>query len=308
MAGKADAPKSASLADRIKNHLVVVMIGAIAAAIGLGVTGTKLVYDAKLEQERVDHQKEVATLKQSLGNIQRTIGDDTEYLDVGGVLVSQDEASTLGNAQYFSDDRYYALDDSAESDWTASKTDEWQLLVDTVGPKQAAKILDPSIAKQLRTLRVRVWRKDERHRVVVPGREIETLNLSPQVFVERVSAAQMAQSFAKELRQVYEDEPTGLTLVQQLTLQLPAQPRFRAKLVSVQKKENVGYARYESRFTNVRVDGAVVPEYFLTQEIVVVSTSGDIYLIKTTLPRAEPRSDDAAWMTRWFDAFHIVRD
>ena len=68
----------------------------------------------------------------------------------------------------------------------------------------------------------------------------------------------------------------------------------------------MGYALYESRFKNVSVDGKPMEAYYFTQEIVVISTGGAIYLIKTELPRPEPRSGDAAWMTRWFNALHIV--
>ena len=303
---------SESLADKIKNNLLVVLIGVVATSVGLGVTFTKLASDAKLERTQRDDQAQISELKQSLGNIQRNVAGDQGYIDVGNVLVDQDAASKLGRAKFYPDESYYALADGADSPWHESMSNEYQLLVDTVGAADATSVIDAKTAKQMRRLPVRVWRKGEKHEITLPGADGGTLTLYPEVFVERVSPEQILTLVPKADRpvyaQVYEDEPTGLTLIQQLLLQIPSQQQFRAKLVSVQKKQNVGYARYESRFTNVTVDGRKAPTYYLTQETVVISTGGQIYLVRTELPRAEPRSEDAAWMTRWFNALHIVSD
>jgi hypothetical protein len=46
--------------------------------------------------------------------------------------------------------------------------------------------------------------------------------------------------------------------------------------------------------------------YYLTMQLILVSTPDSLYFIKTYLPSARPYSPDAEAVTQWISNFHII--
>jgi hypothetical protein len=266
--------RTQAVTDKLKDHPVVVLIGTISAVLGITVPITGNLYDTRLEKQKLQSDREVAGLKQSLSSIQRAVGGEVDYLDVSKIPVTQADAAGLPQGSRFFEEGYFAVDPAGSSPWKQGVTTELQLYQDLAGANAAKALANQ--APILRRFPVRLWRRNDPHVIRVPASG-ESITVYPQVFVEQTPLSRFARVLPAELGHSVQDDPAGVALFSQLQLQLPLQEATRASIVSIQKKANVGYARYESRFDNALVDGSTRRQYFLTQEIVVVATGRDLF-------------------------------
>jgi hypothetical protein len=284
-------------------------------------------YEARLARAERRYQADLLPLQQSLSSIQRAMGPDTEYLDVGAITVDSEEAHGLAQVQLFPGDKFYGLPDELLAGWTYGTTTELQLLSDVTGepPEVVLFELAPmGVTEELLTARpVHLWRGPQAHVVEgIPGLR----NLYSQVLVQRASHDDVRRFLGvpspsgpldvptesdealAALDRFYQGDSTGLWLLLQLEIEVASTGNEQTELESIQKKGNLVYARFETTFSDIVVDGELYPQYFWTRELVLISTPEDLFMVKTSIPTADQTSEDFAWMTRWFQAFHVLSD
>lgn len=302
---------------RVQEHPLVVLASVFATAFGIGTGLTAAKYQSDLSAQKNKFQSQLDSESRALAAIHRQVGKNSDYLDVSKIVVTSDDAASIGAGNhYYSADRFYAQ--SPDRAWRSQQTTELQLLEDLVGPGAKQALAASGVLASAQQFPLQLWRRNDPHRIETRG---GTMTVYPQVFVQRVSkaalmktimAAGRAQHAGRDelaaFRAAFARDPLAFMFSGQLQLEEQFAGIFGSVLSSVQKKGGVVYARFDSTFTNATVDGVVRPQYFWSRELVLAETPRDLYVVKTSIPRAEPRSDTFAALTKWFASFHIVAD
>ena len=304
----------------VKDHLAVVLLSVIGTSLGLGGTATKLYYDNELSSQKQRYETRLAAKDQALdaktqalSAIHRQVGKSSDYLDVDKIVISQSEAQALpAGERYFPQDRFYAR---APKSWRYARTTELQLLRDLLGP-DIRKEVDREQLRGLTRFPLHLWRKNEPHRIQSAA---GTMTVYPQAFVQHVSRAGLlalmvaaaksqhaTPSQLAELKDRFARDAPGLLLVAQLQGEETVAGPLGSVITTVQKRADAVYALVNSTFSNVRVDGKLFPQYFWARELVIVGTPSDLYVVKTSIPRGEPRSPVFAELTQWYSHLHFV--
>lgn len=79
-------------------------------------------------------------------------------------------------------------------------------------------------------------------------------------------------------------------------------------LVTVQRVGNVLYAQLSLRLKDVKVEGRPLSEFYITRELIVISTPDGAYVVHTNVPTQDPsrRAQTFAAVTAWLNDFRIV--
>lgn len=316
-----------SLKEKVENHPLVFYFTTFFAGVALA-TGTfapilmdqqhsataKL--DAQLATRQQQSEAKISDLERSLSSLPIQNGDQTKVIDVNMMQISRDEAGSVDpRTQYFPDGSFYAL--ASSSDWRLTTTTELQLLADVVGvtPDKAAEGyatatgLEEKLVTQLLTAYpVHLWRSGA-------PQQIEGIRglaaLQPQLFVQRLPLTESADNSvdASEfpLQDYFQGDKVGQVLTSQiLFFQALAGPQATTTLSSVEKAANSFYARFDTTFSDIRVNGKRVSQLFLSTQVISITTPRDLYIIKVTIPSPEPASEATPFVNQWLGAFRIV--
>jgi hypothetical protein len=221
----------------------------------------------------------------------------------------------------FQDDNFYASAD--ESRWEYSKTTELELIETITGQS-----LD-SMSQQATLVPLHLWRgKDtltvEDHdlfKSVFPFISLqkisneqwsEIIGISLGDYENNISTGGMdADKLIDEMDKLFRGDAVGtvFALYLQQRLVTPVYfPNTKVELVEVQKVGNVLYAQSLVTLQDVTVDEASYSQYYIRQEIILVSTPTDFYLMNTSIPGPElvPRGEYFTWVNAWFGELAII--
>jgi hypothetical protein len=296
-----------------------------AVAAGIAYEATVLAYEATVQAQSA-----------VIGSIARGVAGAAAPIEIEKILIDESEAAERPGITYFSADRFFALAEDEPSDWTYEETTELENVASLTGFTEA-EVVDAFVQvanaggcardrDQMRRLLtvspVHRWAKGENVPVEgVPG----LTTLAPFVLVQRfphdlvpemlcadlpvgTPAATQATptSQFQVLEQFYKGESTGLMLLLQLNTEVISGSQARTSLTSIEKKGNVVYVGLNTTLVDVTVDGQDYAEYQVSRELILISTTNDIYLIKTFVPTPNFSRTDQEWVSRWLKEFRIV--
>ncbi len=277
-------------------------------------------HNAEINLLNAEHQSTVARYESRISeveslvaSIRRRVGGDSGYLDVKTFLLSRDQASEVSlRSRFFSDDGFYASADEAR--WSYSKITENEL---------ATLLSDGPVDSSLPDPPLHLWRGNET--LPVNGSDLFTA-VFPHVFLQKlpleefrryfeldlsldedisIAAYEDAQQFIDATEKVFRGDVVGFLLVGALAINYELSlddPEIGFKLIELQKVGPVLYAEFLTTLQDVTVGDTYYPTYYLREELILVSTATEVYLIRTFLPSGEfaPRGEYFAAVTEWF--------
>lgn len=116
---------------------------------------------------------------------------------------------------------------------------------------------------------------------------------------------------AKRVEGLYRDDIIGAFFSKQLRglVTTPVDfPNTSVSLVTLQKVGNVLYTQVSVRLKDVKVGGRPLSEFYITRELIIISTPDGAYIIQTFVPSEDPsrRAQTFAAVTTWLNDFRIV--
>jgi hypothetical protein len=273
-------------------------------------------------EERSRAQAQVDELTRSLSSIRRSLGSGSEYFDVASLVVDQDAAATLpADSRYFPADRWYALDPEAHPDWTYEVTSELRMTAELLGMTEDELRAQQSESQVEAATRfpVHLWRYGG-DRVVTftdPGSG-QTMTIHPrtQVSVQRVTIDEYLglmgeMSGATEdqlavLARTLRRDPAGWVLQDNLGLEIGSSAALRARIETLQKRDQIAYARVETTLPGATMDGGPEGEVYWSREWLIVSAGEDLFLVKLYVADDDRRAPDYAAVGTWLDLFRIL--
>jgi hypothetical protein len=234
--------------------------------------------------------------------IRAEVGGSTTTIDVRSVTVPESEVGQrIGrDAQYFQEDRYYALPARVlGTAWSASRTSEWRFDTSSV---RCQLPFNSNVKATLKSLPVYSWKRGT---PVVLSTPPCPLVVQPQIIVQRLTLQALLGLAGHEpsLAAPVKADPTGWLLTEQMQLIASG---LKARLTTIDKRGNVAYAQFDTIHRGVPVAGGKQRNYYLTIQVILVTTDNGIFMVKTYLPRLEPRSLDTPLVDRWLRNFHPV--
>lgn len=313
------------LKERVENHPIIVIFTAAVLLAGLISGPLELWQSSQKSQNAAEEQElknqygtQIEDLKQSLSQIPITVGQKSRTLDVTSLTLHEGDSQGKVTSQdeFIQPASFYTLRTTALPGWSRLTTNELQFDLMTTGYTRAdlKSLVGPGTVQLAAKLPMYIWRQTNAKLVItgLPGIHI----LYPQIIVEQIKQSVVPALFADDtgsanrttsannLAQFYKAEPTGFYLLNQLdSLEYSDIPIV---LTTIEKKENVVYAEINSRLRNVSVNGQSYSSYYLTMQLILISTPDGLYFVKTYLPSAAPFSHAAETVTQWLSNFHIV--
>ncbi len=280
----------------------------------------------QVADEHARSQARIDELDRSLSSIRRTLGSDTEYFDVGKLVVTSEQAASLpATSTFFPDDRFYALDVAQTSGWTSEVASELQLTAEVLGITED-QVRNGTTAAQVQAMTripVHVWRfgPDVSLTYAEPssGKRYE-LHPRTQAWIQRVSQEDYlsllqdsvpspqpsASTLMESLRDGFERDPAGWVLQDQLITEIAGVGSLRPRIDSLQKRDDLAYARVETVLPDVEVAGQHFAEYYWDREWFIVRTNHDLYLVKLFVADDDHRAPDYAAISTWLDQLRIL--
>ena len=120
------------------------------------------------------------------------------------------------------------------------------------------------------------------------------------------------EQLAKRLDEIYRADLVGTYFAEMLKVQLESSFEKNQKdelnLVAFQKVGNVLYAQFAVKLNDVRVGGRSFSKYYVTREVMMISTPEGGYLVTINVPSEDPspRSQKFAAVSAWLSDFRVV--
>ncbi|WP_345240389.1 hypothetical protein [Nibrella saemangeumensis] len=109
---------------------------------------------------------------------------------------------------------------------------------------------------------------------------------------------------------ISDDELLGRTLYFNLSVLLDHWPEadIDRQIISVQKKENIIYARALEVIKNIKINGKHYERFYVWKENLLICTKDNLYDIKIEIPSDEPlrKGQSFAQVSDWFGSFAVV--
>lgn len=334
------SPKK-SIKEQIESNVFVVLIGIIITTVSF-TTGvnqyfnsqkTELLqgkadqaqenYKVEVAQLEDKHKSEIEKIESQLASIRRRMGGE-EYLDVRSFVFSPSQADEIpADSKFFQEDNFYASTD--ETHLTYSKTSEEELIKNITGQSLG------NLSEIGTLIPLHLWRGKDT--IPIEGNDLFK-SVFPYVSIQKISYEQYseiiglslslrqdnnvplpsemdAEEFINGMDKIFRGDAVGtfFTLYLQQRLLTPlVVPNTNVELIEVQKVGNVLYAQSLITLKDVIVENTKYSHYYIRQELILVSTSTDFYLISTFIPSEEliPRGEFFTWVNTWFGDLAIV--
>lgn len=305
-----------SLKDVIEKHSTVVILGFILAV----ATPTYFITKALSHSELLQRENRINTLEAYLASIDRGI-ESARFLDVGRMLISGSKPdSAVTEQEYFGDWGFYAPRMS-EVDHRLSTVCELYRELRGVVCTDLDSTWDA-------TNKIHVWRWGNVRRIegtpiysrVFPNVIVYRANIDDLFVMGRLDSAGDVRlnpndtTGMSRLRLRVRDEAISRLFVEDLSGLYDqegqvGQSNFGFRLLSVDKKDNALYSRYQFRFENISVDEQIKPEYFVTIEEILLSDGPILWRISTMIPSDDPAraSRDQAILNQWLSKLRIMK-
>jgi hypothetical protein len=277
----------------------------------------------QLADEQARSQARIEELDRSLSSIKRSLGSDTEYYDVGALIVTPEGASSLPEtSKYFPDDGFYALDVDLASGWTYEVTTELGMTAELLGVTEDVlrERGDPAQVDAMTRFPVHLWRLGEDRSLTYydavagqrfelhPRTEVSLQRVSHDDYLALVEASVQSDEAKAAIRAGFARDPAGWVLQDQLALEISSSGGLRARIDSLQKRDTIAYARVETTLPQVRFKGSdeELREYYWSREWLLIATDDDLYLVKLFVADDDHRSPDYGSVGAWLDAFRVL--
>ena len=296
------------------------------AALQAQLTDAQRQADQELADERTRSQARIDELDRSLSSIQRSLGSDSSYYDVSKLVVDPADVGSLPTTStFFPDDRFYALDVAQSTGWTYQVASELQMTADLVGMTESDLRAGSSPAQidAMTRIPVHVWRygPDVAMTYTEPSSGTRyQLHPRTQAWVQRVSQddylALIEGSVASpqpsgstidaSIRAGFQRDPAGWVLQDQLVSEFTGVGSLRPRIDSLQKRDDLAYARVETVLPNVQLGDQQFAEYYWDREWFIVRTGQDLFLVKLYVADDDHRSPDYGALSAWLDQLRIL--
>ncbi len=277
-----------------------------------------------IADERAKAQARIDALERSLSGITRAMGVDTDFYDVGDLVIEPRDAASIPSTSGFDPtDRFYALDPTKAEGWTKETTTELRLLAEYSGltDDQARALLTAQEADFATRYPIHVWRYGDDRVVAIDDPTSDTdvvIHPRTMAVVQRISHAdyigmqvgalpEASAGLEPILRAGFARDPAGWVLQDQLLADIEGSGSLRPRVESLQKRDDIAYGRVETVLPDVTVAGVPLAEYYWSREWLIVDSGDDIYIVKLFVADDDHRSPDYAAMSAWLDALRIVR-
>lgn len=321
-----------SLKSRLENHIVLVVIAACVSTGGVVFGVSQYFHNRAIENAEQVYQIKHETLQTKLASIERGVSGDS-YLDIRSLVRNSDDDSIISKAQcYFPIDRFYAMRQMDSWEYEQMPEDSYSRLLLGLKPKN---FFVSSLSPRESDASLHLWRTGDNFHVQT---EKISNHLFPHIYLQKLSFKQL-DAFSKagavdalaemkrdseaplnedavdqqlsRLSNVIRDDFTGIFFyyhLAQIFEQSMANADIRSKLIKNQKLGNVLYAQFFTEFDNPRVNNRQVPTFYVRNEIILISTTTDVYLIKIVVPSFEPapRSGVTSDVNQWLASLKIA--
>jgi len=282
--------------------------------------------DQQVADERARSQARIDELDRSLSSIHRSLGSSSSDYDVSKLVVDPADVGSLpATSTFFPDDGFYALDVAQSTGWTHDVSSELQLTADLLGVT-AADVRAGSSPAQVDAMTrfpVQVWRygPDVSLTYTEPGSGTPYhLHPRTQAWVQRVSqddylaliqaSAPSPQpsgsTLAASIRDGFQRDPAGWVLQDQLVSEFSGVGSLRPRIDSLQKRDDLAYARVETVLPDVQSGDQHFAQYYWDREWFIVRTAQDLFLVKLYVADDDHRSPDYAALSTWLDQLRIL--
>jgi hypothetical protein len=326
--------ESMGLKSRLENHIVLVVICACVATGGVVFGISQYFHSQAIENAQQVHQLKHESLQSKLASIQRGVSGES-YLDIRSLVRTPTDDSIISKSQsYFPGDRFYAMKRLEEWEYEIMAEDNYSRLLLGLKPKN---FFVSSTATRGADAKLHLWRRNENFHVQT---EKISNHLFPHIYLQKLSYAQLdafsksgAQDAIEEIKSqsqlqlnadtvdqqlnrlsnIMRDDFTGIFFYYQLAqifeLSL-ANADIHSKLIKNQKLGNVLYAQFLTEFDNPKVNHQPTAAFYVRNEIILISTTTDVYLIKILIPSFEPapRSGITSDVSQWLASLKIAID
>jgi hypothetical protein len=284
------------------------------------------------------HDEELAELRTRLRSIERRLGGN-EFFDVKQFFVDDTRKLELSKEAEFYNDGFYAPQDEAR--WQYVTMSEMEFARHVMGAENPLYAMIESMAPQSEDFgTVHIWKAADEQIVEGPT-PIE--RMFPYISVERIGYEQLfgqidrmsgllegmflgefdraglsqedrnlvlAQAEENTAR-LFRGDAVGALLPSYLVMsQMIASmyPNVHFYIENLQKTANVVYLQTTTTFSDVVIGGEHHANYFVTREIIMISTQDAIYLVQTNVPNHEPvpRNEYFVWVNEWLGDFAVV--
>jgi hypothetical protein len=306
-----------SLKEQIESNPFVYLIGVIIGTATV-VTGVVGYFYTQSKNGAINK------LESRLISIDRRIVGN-EFLDVRTFIIPKDQESKVPtSSRFIPEDGFYASQDLPG--WQYSKVTEADLVKLTIGQTIPTEFSQAySIAPVVHT-----WQggpalpvegnlaiKSVVPIIAVQRTSLDKLSEIVKGFSEAISAPgispvqdQSAQKYGEALERMYRGDIIGFVYASQLVSILSLaqiDSKTSGELRAVQSVGNILYSRFRLTLKDVIVDHAPYAQYYIHIEVILISTTKDLYMIKTLLPSSEPapRGEIYKGINEWFGELAI---
>jgi len=280
----------------------------------------------QLADEEARSQARIEELDRSLSSIKRSLGTDTEYFDVGKLVVSTDQAAALpATSRFFPDDRFYGLDVAQATGWTYALSSELQLTAEALGvtEEQLRANSTPAQIRAMTGFPVHVWRygPDRPLTYTEPSDgKPYVLHARTEAWLQRVSQDDYlafleaslpgplpsGATLAQSVHDGFARDPAGWVLQDQLVSEISTVGSLRPRIDSLQKRDDLAYARVETVLPGAQLGDQHFGEYYWDREWLIVRTDRDVYLVKLFVADDDHRAPDYGALSTWLDQLRIL--
>jgi hypothetical protein len=282
--------------------------------------------DQQLADERARSQARIDELDRSLSSIHRSLGTDSQYFDVSKLVVDPADVGSLpATSTFFPDDRFYGLDVAQSTGWTYQVASELQLTADLLGAteEEFRAASTPAQLDAMTRFPVHVWRygPDVALTYTEPSSGTKyAVHPRTQAWVQRVSQADYlsllqrsvaspqpsGSTIGASISDGFQSDPAGWVLQDQLISEFTGVGSLRPRIESLQKRDDLAYARVETVLPNVQLGDQQLAEYYWDREWFIVRTARDLFLVKLYVADDDHRSPDYGALTSWLDQLRIL--
>jgi hypothetical protein len=284
------------------------------------------------------HDEELAELRTRLRSIERRLGGN-EFFDVRQFFIDDARKLELSKEAEFYNDGFYAPQDEVR--WQYVTMSEMAFARYVMGAENPLYAMIEGMAPQSEDFgTVHIWKGADEKLVEGPS-PVE--RMFPYISVERISYEQLFGQIDKmsgllggmfqgeferaglsegdralvlaqageSTTKLFRGDAVGALLPTYLVMsQMIASmyPNVHFYIENLQKTANVVYLQTTTTFSGVVIGGEHHANYFVTREIIMISTQDAIYIVQTNVPNDEPvpRDEYFVWVNEWLGDFAVV--